>query len=373
MLVGVVLALQVWTSLNGGAVATIGLLLLLPVAIWIARRRNLLRFGLGLAFGGAVAGIAVSPLVANFVEAREIHGISVKTSQPQLWSADVKSFFTVPTDFSSYPWHRALSKGHVRTPGWGEKVLYPGVITLAFSILGLRRLWRRRDRALALGALSLVFGALVIVFGPSAAGVTLPYGWAVKAVPFAANLRVPTRVWMLGLLGLGGLAAMAFPLRKFLAVPLLVLLFLEYLAAPIPLVDVPEIPQGYRWIAKQEGTVLELPSLIAYAGDDPESVLYDYRSVFSETIAMHRQTAHWLPLANGYSSYFPHAYLELMREVASFPSPSALEALSERGVRWVVVHPSELVGTPWEGLEAKLEELPIRHRSSDFLVVEVNA
>jgi hypothetical protein len=49
-------------------------------------------------------------------------------------------------------------------------------------------------------------------------------------------------------------------------------------------------------------------------------------------------TAHWHPLANGYSGYYPNEYVETVVRTERFPDDRAIGQLRGVGVRYVVVH-----------------------------------
>lgn len=362
LLVGGLLAAQFWTSLNGGAVAALALGLLLPAMVWRTERGRRLRALGHLTIGGAAALVLVLPLLLPFQRARSTYGIQVQESELALYSADIQSFAIVP------PWHRVLGEataGLRPLDTWSEKALYPGMVAALLAAIGALRL-RKRPGMLA-GPFLLGAGSIVIAFGPStAAGLRLPWGWAIDAAPFLTNLRVPSRAWILGLLALGWLAAFAFPLPRLYSAAVLALLVLDYIAVPVPTVEVPRVSPEYRLVASLDGAILELPALAVSRG-----FLFDPATINYETAAMYRQTAHWRPLANGYSSHLPAGYLALMREVSSFPDAASLEALRSRGVRWVVIHPTEVAGTRWEGVQGRLGDLPVRLRDRDLIVVEV--
>jgi hypothetical protein len=71
-------------------------------------------------------------------------------------------------------------------------------------------------------------------------------------------------------------------------------------------------------------------------------------------VAMYRSIFHWQPLLNGYSSYWPRDFPELMSLAAQLPDPGALQELRRRtGLRLVLVR---LTTRLWN--EARLE--PVR-------------
>ncbi|HSK11035.1 MAG TPA: hypothetical protein VK911_15740, partial [Vicinamibacterales bacterium] len=86
-------------------------------------------------------------------------------------------------------------------------------------------------------------------------------------------------------------------------------------------------PPLYAWLARQpRGVVMEfpVPTPDRLPGDEAR---YAYMSTF-----------HWMPLANGYSGYYPPSYLDRLNAVRRFPDQTAVNALRRAGVRYVVVH-----------------------------------
>ncbi|HWW83696.1 MAG TPA: hypothetical protein VNZ26_08855, partial [Vicinamibacterales bacterium] len=91
--------------------------------------------------------------------------------------------------------------------------------------------------------------------------------------------------------------------------------------APFP------IPQVYRKLATvPPGAVLSLPD---YA-DTPEW--------FEEPDYEYFSTAHWHPIANGYSRATPSGFQSLMARLRTFPSEGSIEAMRETGITYVVLH-----------------------------------
>ena len=49
------------------------------------------------------------------------------------------------------------------------------------------------------------------------------------------------------------------------------------------------------------------------------------------------QMRHWRPMVGGYSGFFPQRFRRLKKQMEDFPSPAALEALHDIGVRYCLV------------------------------------
>ena len=47
---------------------------------------------------------------------------------------------------------------------------------------------------------------------------------------------------------------------------------------------------------------------------------------------------HWSPMVNGYSGFIPRSYVDLRKEMATFPSADGVAALRRRGVTHVTIN-----------------------------------
>jgi hypothetical protein len=369
---GVVGALQAWSSMNSGVVAAVGAAMVLPILLWAARR-HLARFLAGLLLGGALALVLTAPLYLVFTKARSFHGVEPTLREASVYSADLQSFVSAPP--SSVLLGDATA--HFRA-GSSERLLYPGVSLIALAAIGAWAL--RRSNPTLLAAAAIVFvSATAFAFGPRAGSITLPYRWMTEVAPFLLNLRVPTRIWPVAILALATPAAFALARRPALLSVFTLVLFLESLSIPITTAATPPIPSGYSYFEGRRGAILEIPAMrVQDFGIDPDYVRFgdfgidpDYMRF--ETQALYRQTSHWLPIVNGLSATFPEGYLRLMQVVGEFPEPWTWDRLRRVGVRWVVIHPKEIVGTPWEGIDRDFGEMRVVYRSDEMIVVTVPA
>ncbi|HEY7413009.1 MAG TPA: glycosyltransferase family 39 protein [Vicinamibacteria bacterium] len=219
----------------------------------------------------------------------------------------------------------------------------PPVLALAGLLVAAPPLARRLRRTAPgashglLGAF-LAFGLLAVLLS---FGEASPLFRALNAlVPGYAQTRVPSRFIMFARLSLAlfaavGVAALlrgARPLPRRLALVLLaVLLPLEHLSTPLPAWPVSSgarVPEVYRWLAArgpEGGPVLEFPP-------------HPPRLRRWESFWHHFSTVHWLPLVNGFSSYYPVHYEFAYNELLELPSERSLAVLQGLGVRYLVVH-----------------------------------
>jgi hypothetical protein len=178
-------------------------------------------------------------------------------------------------------------------------------------------------------------------FGPvwRVGGVSLPGPFLLlRALPGGELLRTPSRFAVLTLLALAVLAALGWTswvsgwgLRRR---SVLLAAFVAFAAAetyPAGLRslfrEAPPFPPSAGWLATAErGAVLELP------WDNPNQAgRYLYWS-----------TRHWQPLVNGYASFEPRGALEMGLLGRRWPSGYTARRFRAVGIRYVVVHVSDL-------------------------------
>jgi hypothetical protein len=194
-------------------------------------------------------------------------------------------------------------------------------------------------------------------------------------VPSRPRLRqhsVPARISVLALFGIAvlaglGTAALVEKWKKPLAVGLLGLLLFEYrtysLESAFP--EAPAASAAHLWLAqeKAQGAVLVLP-------------IHEGREILRESLAMYHSTAHFQPLVNGYSGWWPNDYWELVGRLRRFPTARSLRFLLERApVRYVVVHydriPEPRRRELERGMERYRESMPMVFRREDEAVYEI--
>lgn len=224
-----------------------------------------------------------------------------------------------------------------------------------------------------------------------------PIGVLAGWFPSLQAIRVPNRLGIAGLVGLGILSGMAFaeisaqirthirPGRlapcasAALAAAVLFFVYRAYVdnwqgygrREPMPseyrLYEPPPIPRSFLPILGAErAPLLELP-------------LGDPVNPRGHALAMFHSIAHWRPLLNGYSSYWPAGFPERMAEACRLPDPEALARLVEStGLSLIWVH-SQMIGPgkrgEWEEpprSDGKLRGLTLVARDGDELLFAVD-
>lgn len=232
---------------------------------------------------------------------------------------------------------------------------------LALAAVALLRRGRFPDLALAAVAVAGVVLALgPHLFLPGCPAVPLPYRWLSLTVPGFSAMRAPQRFGALTTFAITALAAFGLAIlrarlsdtrRAWLAgvLPLVAVATFAWEATPhrlrpFPVATIESAPPVYRWLAAHGdgGALLELPA----APDD----------LYRESLFMYYSTFHWLPVVNGYSSYPPPIYRDIMQVASKLPAPDALSAILERApVRWILVHSGDLPPEGRAAYEAPLE------------------
>jgi hypothetical protein len=215
-----------------------------------------------------------------------------------------------------------------------DSTLFAGFLpTVLFGIGAVSRFRRRREgppdfweRGLAIS------GALCFLLSFSAV-----YAPLMRIVPGMSGMRVPSRFYAFVSLALVHFAGRGVDAlrermpgprsRAALVAALAAVLLVELAPRPlrwVPLEREEDFPAVYRWIAREPGirALIELP------------IHADTR----ENRYLYYSTAHWKPLANGFSGYFPPAHERLTERIRFLPDEEGLGLIRELGISHLVVH-----------------------------------
>jgi len=264
-------------------------------------------------------------------------------------------------------------------------IAVPGLALILIVAGGAKALVRRARHGAAAGDRLWKHAVLWVVVGTAISlrervawhgtVLTLPHFALVRSwFPAASVIREPRRLAVVALVGLALLAGLAVAelLRSTTARPanririslvqgavaiLLALgMYIQYARA----IWVPEgygqpLPAAYPLQEAIRGESPVLRALHEAGGPTIELPLWPPLPTFPpyHAVPMYRSIFHWQPLLNGYASYWPRDFPELMTLAARLPDPQALQELRRRaGLRFVLVR---LTARLWN--EQRLEPL----------------
>jgi hypothetical protein len=270
----------------------------------------------------AVALIAVSPYAIAYGLNRESLGERLDRDV-LLYSATLSNYFAT-TEFNVlYGWSSPF--------GQPERLLFPGVIAIVMTIVGLLTIDRNRISLIVLGLTGLVISL----------GLNTPLYEPLRVVLFPyRGLRAPARASILVFLAMAGLVAFAWTqlmrhrsrmVTTVATVVMATALLVEYQTRMVSWLTLPEKPSEVdRWLAAQPRSVVaEVPFAKA-----------DALHSISDGLYMFNSTWHWQPIVNGYSGFFPKTFIELAEATAAFPDDRSIAYLKHRGVDLLVIHGS---------------------------------
>jgi hypothetical protein len=330
---GVMAALQAMTAVYWGVVGAVGLALAaLALVVSVGRWRSILvrRFLLA----GLAGAVLVAPAVWPYWQAQRREGFSRNLYEASRHAAAPDSYLRVPPGNVLYGRTGLLPSGTAGEGGSGpERELFPGFVLGALALVGAWRGWRGDARPLVAAMVTAAAAGAVLSLGPE--GARAVYAALHRFVIGFDAVRAPARFGVLVAFGLAVLAALAVrelrdprggsrvPHGRLVALGLLVLAGVEYLNVPLPSVAAPPVstPAG-RVLAQAAG---------------PGAVLYlPLSRDLENTVAMVASLEHRRPIVNGYSGQRPAFFMGLVDVLNRLPSPEALWAARDLGVRFIV-------------------------------------
>ncbi len=313
-------------AVSGLACAYYGLMMGLAVgvgALWFGRGHEApKRYWLGLFLAAVVSVGVIAPALAPYAALRNQDGFrsTLNLEEADRYSADSRAFLRGHSTIMTVVTPEAFRK---YIGGDGE-VLFPGVIILALTFVGLPT--ARRTSAPGFYAAITVL-ALWASLGPKAGLYTFLADW----VPFMSFLRAPARMGVLVLFGLAvfagyGVAWIERRGRLVWIAPLLVALTVAELRVSWPLRVVPPVPDAYRMLAQLPRGGLLILQFPYRTGEWFPHAEYMFWSMY-----------HWQPMINGYSDYIPVDTRALAVPINGFPNTESFRLLRERNVRYVAI------------------------------------
>jgi hypothetical protein len=352
-LLGIVAALLDLSAVYDGTIYAVSAVVIV-VAFLVVRRRHIDPWLVPcLAVAGALALVLVAPVAVEYLRLQNQPGFRRSLSGEYVFHLN---YFLRPAP-GNYIWHRiGLSSG----PNSEDGGFFPGLsVALLAGVGGLalgRRARRHEDEGTAdararreLGLLILAgLAALILALGPDIFGLPAPYRFFHDHVPGFAGIRAPGRYGVVTLLSIAMLASYGYARlaervrsrRLSLVLPIaLGVVILGELASPVAWVALPTDAvtlAPYRALAhRPTGAVAELP---VEAGLPEVAFVEAPRMVYG--------SIDWHPRLNGYSGFFPATYVSDASVLAGFPNQAALQRLTERRVRYVILHVGRESGFP---------------------------
>jgi hypothetical protein len=283
-----------------------------------------------LALGAAAAAaLIVGPFFVPFMDIRGA-GFERSLDEARLFSVGWREYFASA---------RLIDRWMLPLIGAWREVLFPGFPTLVLAGVAVWGAFGRTRQAVPPTARS-VAGFYLALAGLSGWASLGPdaglYALLHETVPLFALLRAPARFGVLVTLALAVLAGFgtatlvaraSLSRRRTLVWTLVTVSLVGSTVGPLPLVDAPPVnPVHARLAGLPRAPVVEFP----YFSDRGE--------LHRHTEYMLMSTYHWQPLVNGYSDHTPADALDATPKLATFPGPAAWEVITERRVRYVVLH-----------------------------------
>jgi hypothetical protein len=328
---GAALAAQLMSCMYYGIFLSL-YLVLFGACLFAWRIRQWRRWLPALAVGAVTAMVLFAPAANAYLDARTVVG--ERGRQENIgFSATLGNYLAAPDANWIYGSTAKRFGGELRN-------LFPGAVVVVLAALAL---WPPLSAVRIAYAIGLVF-AVDLTLGFNGIGYPLMY----DIVSPIRALRIPALAVILVGFSLAVLAGFgASRIRSSVVVTLLTVAVLaESVSLPMPLTAIPtEAPAVYADMLRDNtgsppATIVELPI------DYTRSVHYE------DQIYMYYSTFHWQTLVNGYSGFFPPAYLELAAVMRTFPDARSLELLRARKVRYVVIHGERMGGEHYRQLLA---------------------
>lgn len=307
----------------------------LVILIWsVARPRLALSRIFGLIVPGLSAVLLFLPILIPYL--RTMSGLELVRSRPR--GIDLLHYFS--TSPSNWVWGAIGPPARLQQQG----PHFVGFAALTLAVWGLLLALRKgrpesEHRAWAIGAFVLTFVLVALSLGDrlAVAGTDLgpgPYGFLYDYVPGFKLVRIPERLGLFVLLGVGLLGAIGVE-RLFqgrgrgVALAVATIAIFEHLSPLALTTEIPrpaELPAVYKWLAAQP------PEPVAEIPVRGEALIRQ------ETIEMFFATYHGQREPLGYTAFPTLLSKVVRRALLEFPSEACLTVLDRIGVHRVIVH-----------------------------------
>lgn len=344
---GLFLWLQVLSCVYYGIFLAVTVLIFVPLLL-IRARAGAVAATPPLVLAAAIATVLTLPYALPYVQNARALGDRPVSDLREL-SATAINFVATPSTNLLWGWS-------ADTWGTNERRLFPGV----FALLLAAAAWLAGSRRDVWLYLALTLFGIEMSRGVN----SWLYAFLYDNVQAFRGLRSPARSFIFGQCGiavLAGLGVRALLVRMqaaegsrrawWIAGTAIAAVAIEGGNRPLRLESAsapnPAAHDVYRSMRSHgPGVVIELPTpaLDALPGYD---AMYAFWSA-----------AHWFPLVNGYSGYYPRDYGETLRVMSDFPNQESIARLQRLDVRYIVVHRELLPRPQYAALLAAMTEEP---------------
>jgi hypothetical protein len=282
--------------------------------------RGAIRFAVTTAFGGLLAVPLLWPHLT--------HGITRPLFQVADFSATPAGYLT-----SMSRLYRGVTARFFTTD---IDVFFPGVIAIGLAALGVVVATRRETpRPMRWRTLWLILMA-VLGFVLSLGTATPLYGWLYNLLPPLQGIRAAARfgIWYLTAIAVLSGFAIAWLERRmrpalipWMVTAVIAGVTIENLMAPVRTTPFNGLPAVYSVVKNDPQPVL----LVEFPFFPPDAMALNGEYVLNAT-------AHWRPVANGFSGITPTPYRELSKTLWFFPDQEAIDTLLRMGATHAMVH-----------------------------------
>jgi hypothetical protein len=314
----------------------------------IDRDGSALKRLLGAAVACALAGAMLLPTLWPYWQVHTDLDIERTTGEVNFWSADGWDYLAVSP--RTRAWNEIMADNHRDI----EQDLFPGLLLLCLAGIGLTHRRAGRERwvllAVAVGSFVLSFGLTLELLGISIPG---PYRILYDVLPGFRAIRVPARLGLLMLVGLGALAGLGVD-RIWRVLKDELPLFPRYpdrLAKQPVLLGVLATTLALGGLGVETATRMDLPELLpemreplradyVYIRDNPAPSieLPMGEGPVASAWPNYWSMEHWNEVVNGYSGFVPPTYYPLRERMRAFPDADTLHLLQGMGVENIIVH-----------------------------------
>lgn len=316
-----------------------------PLAIiWplvAATSLHLLLFSAGAVVLLAIISTVATKSAAGLARLGTSTALGAVLALPVLWphlTKGVSRPLVQVADFSATLGGYLTSMSHVHQ-GWSARffttdidVFFPGVIAIVLAVGGVVTAWQRGIRYRTVWLVVLAAAGVVLSLGTA----TAVYGWLYEWLPPLQGIRAAARFGIWYLLAIAVLSGFAIAWLERRVRPGLVPWIITFVIAGVTVENL---------MAPVRTTPFEgLPSVYSPLAEDPDPVLLvEFPFYPPDAAALNGEyvlnaTAHWRPIANGYSGMTPVSYRERSKTLWFFPDQEAVDTLISMGATHAMVH-----------------------------------